>query len=212
MSIWISSGGPLRIWTALALLSTLPGCTADMAGVAGSRALSVSGGAVTVAGPAGYCVDKGASKDGSAGAFVLLGTCAAMTRSTGAGPTVAPAILTASVIPGAPDEGPLSAVFPSTARFFRSAPGRKALSRNGRPENVEVADVISKGEVLYIRLRDTSESAGQSVEPEYWRAILSLRGRIVTLSALALRDRPLTSSAKRKVLEAFVARMQATNT
>ena len=196
---------------ALALLAALPGCMADTVGTAGSRALLVSEGTVMVIGPAGYCVDKEASKDGPAGAFVLLGTCAAMAPSTGVNPTVAPAILTASVIPGAPDENPLSASFPATARFFRSEPGRMALSRSGRPQDVKVAEVVSKGEVMFIRLTDVSASAGQSVEPEYWRAVLSLRGRIVTLSALALRDRPLTASVKRKVLEAFVAKMQASN-
>jgi hypothetical protein len=156
-------------------------------------------------------VDKDASKDGTNGAFVLLGTCEALTGSSGT-QLVAPAILTASVIPGAPDESRLSNIFPATARFFRSEPGRMALSRSGRPEDVKVAEVVSRGEVLFIRLTDVSASAGQSVEPEYWRAVLSLRGRIVTLSALALRDRPLTASVKRKVLEAFVAKMQASNT
>lgn len=213
MFIWTSKTFGVRAAAILALTS-LSGCVVDNIGAAttpGARAMLVSQGAVTVAGPAGYCIDKGTSKDRSSGAFVLLGTCAALTKTPGAGQPGVPAILTASILPGAPKGSRMSESFPATARFFRSQPGRAALSGSGNPDDVSVADVVSRGEVLYLRLTDRSIAAGQTLAPEYWRAIMAINGRIVTLSALSLRDRPMPASAKRRILEAFVARMLATN-
>ncbi|MCB2135671.1 MAG: hypothetical protein KDE08_06955 [Rhodobacteraceae bacterium] len=174
--------------------------------------MAVAGGEVTVAGPPGYCVDRAASRETTGGAFVLFGSCASLTGSAGAGPAGGPAILTASVLPGETDATALTTQFTATARFFRSPPGRAALSRSGRADDVVVADILSVGDVLYIRLKDTALAAGKPVEPDYWRAVLVVRGHMVSLSVLGPRGKPLTDGAKRRVLDAFVARMRATNT
>lgn len=208
MSTWISRAG-LASAACLALAACLP------AGLGGggtaTRAISVSNGGVTVAGPTGYCIDKSALRDGASGAFVLLGTCAAISGSRDEGQPDRPAVLTASVLPEAGLSRPLSESFAGLTTFFRSVPGRAALSRAGDAKTVEVAEVRQKDDVLYLRVRDAAVASGQPVEPEYWRAILSLNGRIVTLSALGLRDRPLSAAEKRAALEAFVARMRAQN-
>ena len=208
MSTWTSS-----LIAALAAILTLSACQPGAIGgvpAGTSQAMAVSGGTVTVAGPAGYCIDKGPSRDSSAGAFVLLGSCAALSGSASAAQPDFPAILTATVLPGAPDTE-LEALFPAMADFFRSDLGRAALSRSGRAEDVSLAQVLSRDGVLYLQLNDKSAVTGQQVEPEYWRAILQVRDRIVTLSALGLRDRPLPAAEKRRVLEAFVARVRAAN-
>lgn len=206
MSTWISKAA-----LALLLTATLSACLPGDSGGTATRAVSVSGGAVTIAGPSGYCIDRGAARDGAEGAFVLLGTCAALSGVPRPGMPAAPAVLTATVRPGAPQGAPFSDSFPAMARFLRAAPGRAALSRTGRAGSVSLAEVRSRGEVLYLRVNDTSANPGQPLEPEYWRAILSLRGQIVTLSALALRARPLPAAEKRRALEAFVAEVQAAN-
>ncbi len=208
MSIWISRAG-LTIAATLVLSACVPAEFGAASG--GTRAMAVSDGAVTVAGPAGYCIDRTASRDGADGAFVLFGTCAALSGGRGAAQPARPAVLTASVSRGAPEDGSLPDSFASMTAFFRSAPGRAALSRSGRADTVEVAEAVRAGDVLYLRLNDRSAATGQAVEPEYWRAILALRGRMVTLSALGLSDRPLSSAEKRRVLEAMVARMRASN-
>ncbi|SPH16709.1 hypothetical protein DEA8626_00220 [Defluviimonas aquaemixtae] len=208
MFTWTSKLGAV-----LAALTALSACVPSEMGMlsaSASRAMAVSGGAVTVAGPTGYCVDKGPSRDSPTGAFVLLGTCAALTGSATTGQPTYPAILTATVLPGAPD-GAFEEHLPAMAAFFRSDPGRAALSRSGRAEDVTLSQVLSRGDVLYLRLQDRSAVAGQPVESEYWRAILQVRGRIVTLSALGLQDRPVPTQEKRRVLEAFVARVLAAN-
>ena len=70
----------------------------------GSAPTSVSvGDQITVAGPSGYCVDTSASRTGDSGAFVLLGSCASISRSLMAARPKYPAILTASVSGGGTD-------------------------------------------------------------------------------------------------------------
>lgn len=173
--------------------------------------MAVAGGAVTVAGPSGYCVDRTASRSGAEGAFVLLGTCAALSGTPLAGQPARPAVLTASVVPGPADEATFVASFPAMARFFGSDPGRAALSRSGRAATVRLSAVSSREGVLYLNLTDTAALSGQTVEPDYWRAILALRGHLVTLSVMSLADRPLSSAEKRRILDTFATRMRAAN-
>ncbi|MDW4549650.1 hypothetical protein R5H32_09825 [Defluviimonas sp. D31] len=207
MSTWTS-----KTRTALALAACLGLAACAKGGFGGaSRAIIVAGGEVTVAGPSGYCIDRSVSRDGAEGAFVLLGTCAAISGSRAVAQPARPAVLTASVLPGAPLSAPMAESFEGLAAFFRSDPGRAALSRSGKAETVTVEEATTAGEVLYLRLRDVSAAEGRAVEPEYWRAILALKGRIVTLSALSLQDRPLSAEEKRQILEGFVAQMQSVN-
>jgi hypothetical protein len=176
-----------------------------------TRAVTVSDGAVIITGPSGYCIDRAATRDGPDGAFVLFGTCAALAGSRAAGQPEKPALLTVSVLPGAPDDATLSDSFPALTSFFRSEPGRAALSRSGKATDVTVETVLSTGNALLLELRDASAAQGQPVAPDYWRAVLALNGRMVTVSALALSDRPLTSGEKRKALESLIARIRAAN-
>lgn len=211
MSTWTSRRAPGRA-TALLLALSLAACVEGMA-PAGSapRAIAVAGGAVVAAGPSGYCVDRTASRDGTGGAFVLFGTCAALSGTAAADQPAKPAVLTASVSPEAADEAAFVASFPAMARFFGSDAGRAALSRSGKAATVRVGAVSSRDGVLYLGLTDTAAQRGAAVAPDYWRAILVLRGHLVTLSVMSLADRPLTPPEKRRVLDAFVTRMRAAN-
>lgn len=208
MFTWISkTGAALAACVMLAAcLPTLPGSGAGVA----SRSMLVSAGAVNVTGPAGYCIDKGSSRDGAEGAFVLLGACAPLSASVGATATTQRALLTASVLPGV-SSGPIGESFPIMAKFFRSPAGQAALSRSGDAKTVTVQKVASRNGVLYMQLSDTTKTSRQRVEPDYWRAILSIRGRMVTLSVLGLPGYPVPDAEKRKILDAFVAKMRAAN-
>lgn len=194
----------------LTLSLCLAGCIA--AGPADvTRSVRVSDGAVVIVGPSGYCIDPAATRDGPDGAFVLFGTCAALAGSRAAGQPEKPALLTVSVLPGAPDDATFSGSFPALTAFFRSEPGRAALSRSGEAGDVSVEAVVASGGALLLELRDLSAARGQPVEPEYWRAVLALEGRMVTVSALGLRGSPLSSAEKRRTLEALIDRIRAAN-
>lgn len=205
MSTWTSRA-------ALALLAAafLSACVAGGIGGSAPGSMAVLGGSVTVAGPRGFCVDSTASRDGREAAFVLLGSCASLSGSPLAPAPQVPAILTASVLAGGAE---LVAETEPLAAFFRSPAGRAALSRSGEADTVEVLETVARNGAIFLRVRDTSASGpeGPPVEPEYWRAILALNGRLVTLSALGHKARPLSGGAKRAAIEAFLARMRAAN-
>ena len=221
MSTWTSDRAILRSAAALkgavlglaALLALTSPAPAQEA-LGGSRRaplrVTVDGRALVVTGPPGYCVDRSASREGPEGAFVLLGSCAALGGGRAA-PKGGPAVLIATIAPGASAEGLGPEGFAGLTTFFASDPGRAALSRAGTAESVQLLGALSVGDVLYLRITDQAAAGGQALEPEYWRAILPLRGRMVTLSVLSEAGRPLPSDAARAVLEAFVARMQAAN-
>ncbi|GAB4386991.1 MAG: hypothetical protein Kow0045_16610 [Albidovulum sp.] len=174
-----------------------------------TRSLSLGAGDISVAGPSGYCVDRRASRETGSGAFVLFGSCAALAGSPLAGQPEKPALLTASVAPALSGEG-LETRLDELAAFFRSDAGRAALSRDGRAGSVTIAAMERARGVLYIRLVDRS-AAAQKVEPGYWRAAFAMRGRLVTLSAMSLADRPVADRDLRRTLDRFIARIRRDN-
>lgn len=176
-----------------------------------TRAMAVSGGSVVVAGPPGYCIDRAVSRDKPDGAFVLFGTCAALSGSRAAGQPASPALLTVSVSSGAPDGETFAESLPALASFMRSVPGRAALSRSGDAESVSVEDTRIKGDVMFLRVRDRSDASDRPVEPEYWRAILRVEGHIVTLTALSPSEQPVAATDRFRALEALVRAMRAAN-
>ena len=205
-----------RVLTVLGLCLALPvGCVEGGGpGSGGSAAAPASvsvGRGVTIAGPSGFCVDKTASKARPDGAFVLLGSCASLSRSARAAQPAHPAILTASVTQAQTDPAAFAASFPSMARFLTSPAGRAALSRSGKAASLRILQIGSVGEVMYVRATDSAPARGQAVETEYWRALLLAKGQIVTLTVLGLRDKPLASGEKRAILEKFVARVRTAN-
>lgn len=211
MSTWISN----RV-TVIAAMLALSGCVAGETGGTGGGTqaaparMAVMGGEIIVAGPRGFCVDRPASRDGSGRAFVLLGSCASLTGAPFAPRPDSPAILTVTVARGG---GDIAASYPAMDRFFRTGAGRGALSRSGKAASVKVLETVTVGDAFYLRLSDSAPTGngGAPVQPDYWRAILPLKGQIVTLSVLGLAEQPTPAADKRRVLDAFVARMQAVN-
>lgn len=206
LSTFLRRQGGLLAFCAAGLMA---GCVMEGGG---SAPASVSvGDQITVAGPSGYCVDTSASRTGDSGAFVLLGSCASISRSLMAARPKYPAILTASVSGGGPDAETFKASFPSMAKFLSSTAGRAALSRSGKAASVTIAQIGSTGDAMTIRATDTAAAPGQNVEPEYWRALMSIKGQIVTVTVMGLKDKPLSSEVKRALLDAFIARIRAVN-
>ncbi len=207
-----------RIIGPLALMALLQGCTLENVPVIDAivpkpapARMAVAGGRVVIGGPSGYCVDPGESHDGAEAAFVLLGSCASISGSFRALMPKKPGILTASVSAEETDQVAFEASFPPMAAFLSSKAGRAALSRAGKAESVRILSVTSEGGIIYVHAEDRASAPGQSLDPDYWRALMVVNGRIVTLSVLALTDRPLEASAKRALLDGFVRQVRAIN-
>ena len=171
--------------------------------------LSVAGGAVVVAGPEGYCVDRPASRSAEASAFVLVASCAALTRQPNAPRPLAPALLTASVTGAVPAGTDLAGQAARMKAFFASAEGRAALARDGRAESIEIIQMYARDGAFLIHARDRSAGAAPALGPEYWRAIFEVNGRMVTASVAPFADRPISDDAGQVTLTLFVARIRA---
>ncbi len=154
------------------------------------------GGAIALAGPRGYCVDPASLREQGDTAVALLGRCRFALA-------VDPALLTISIGPAA-SSGVLAAGGEALTAYFTSADGRAALSRNGRAQDVTVLAALGAGDAYLLRLRDRAVG-------EYWRAVVGLNGRLVTISANGTQDAPLAPAAGRALLDATLAAMRRAN-
>jgi hypothetical protein len=171
--------------------------------------MAVANGAVIIAGPRGFCIDRAASQDsGGRAALTVLSSC----RALGAGP-FAPrpsqtAVLTAAV--AAPGRGgAVDTAAPGLAGFFRSQAGRAALSRTGKAETVEVLETLPGDGALLLHLTDTAPFGWGAVQSDYWRALLMVGGRTVTLSVLAPPDAGLSRDAGLGLMRDFITAARA---
>jgi len=160
------------------------------------RPTAVLGGAIQVAGPLGYCADRGAGQQTADTAVVLMGRCRAAL-------TVAPALITVSVGPAA-SAGAMAAGGTALTGYFLSEPGRAALSRDGRAGDVKVVAAVGVADAYLIHVVDR-------VAGEYWRAVLGVRGRLVTISANGAAGAPLDPSAGRKIVDATLVALRRAN-
>lgn len=187
MFTWISKG------FRLAALALLAGCVTSGNDI---RSVALLDGAVTAAAPTGYCIAPGAGRRGEDSAVVLMGKCRAGTEAS-------PAVLTLSV-GAAGTAGAMTAGGEALAGYFTSDPGRAALSRDGRAADVAVLEAMSAGDAFLLHVRDRAVG-------DYWRAILGLRGRLVTLSVAGPEGQPLDAEKGRRLLDAAVAALRRAN-
>lgn len=186
---WIGRG-----LIALAVIG-LSACVAPSgAAPASPRRVPVQDGALVATVPTGFCFDSAASHDDPSGAVLVAGRCAAGNE---------PAVISISIgVEGS------SEVLKSGGRaisdWFTSPAGRAALARDGRASSVRVGKtVVADGAFL---LLVTDRKAGT-----YWRAVLGLKGRLVTVSVAAPVGQTLDESLGRQVLDRTVAGLRAAN-
>lgn len=192
-------------------LSLLSGCQPQ--GMVGRAAapvteLKVSKRDVTVAGPGGFCIDTSSHKETTAGSFVILGSCAALSQGAHSAPGE-PAVLTALV---SPLSDPLQE--PTTdqlKRYFRSKAGLAALAADGKATSVSLIRVAAQDDVLYLNVKDKSDARPDDLGDRSWRAVLLIKGHLVVLSVSSHVDYPLTDSVARATLAQFVAAIHAAN-
>lgn len=154
---------------------------------------------VSVAGPAGYCVDVEATRESDLEAFVLLVRCRA---------TLRPAPVLSATITGLETDGSPE-TFRRLTGFLGTAPGRAQLSRTGDPRDVQLLESTYAEGAIWLLIQDSGNP--DSFDETYWRAILPVAGRIVTLSVLAAADHPFERESGLSILRGFVMRMRAVN-
>jgi len=146
---------------------------------------------VVVTAPDGYCVDARATRK----AFVLLASCASVTRKANAPQPFAPALLTVTVTPQGDGEPPIARQTASLKRFFGSDAGRAALARDGQAGSVDVIETTTRNGAFIIHLRDRSKNTAPGLSDQEWRAIFTVNGQMVAASVAGLAERSITSDA-----------------
>ena len=177
----------------------LAGCQIDPGGFAPAgqaRALSVLGGAMTVAAPAGYCIDQRSARQQADGAVVLMGRCSG-------GSNLAPAVISVT-IGVAGSAGVLADGGAAMAAFFQTTSGRAALSRTGTPEDVQVVQAANSNGSFKLRIVETGVG-------DYWRAVTGLSGRLVTLSVQGPATATLDPTEGRRLLDASILAIRKAN-
>lgn len=167
----------------------------------GPTRISVLNDTVSIRGPAGYCIDTEATRESDIEAFALLVRCRG---------TLNPAPVLSATVTGvpAPDSNDIEALR-RLADFLSTPPGRAQLSRSGDPRDVTVQSLTLADRAIWILVHDVGNPS--SFDPTYWRAVLPISGRIVTLSVLAAQEHPMDAESGLAVLRGFVMRMRAAN-
>ncbi len=169
-------------------------CTPGGGPMGTAREAEILGGALRIGPPQGYCIDRAASQDHADSAVVLMGRC------NDAAP-VAPAVISLT-IGEAGTSAVLAAGGQELANYFTSAPGRAAVARSGRASDVRVLEAFGKGQTgggaFLLHLADRAVG-------DYWRAVVGVRGRLVTVSVTPPEGRPLPPEAGRALLEQVLA-------
>lgn len=169
----------------------------------------VAGKSVVIAGPPGYCVNSSATRNSESGAFVLLGSCASIANSARATAPQSPGLLTAS-ISGA-SGATIGDSLDRLEAFFRSDSGRAALARDGTTDSVRILRAHQQDDAFYIHARDTSAGGVNGISQDYWRGLFDINGRIVTVSVVGFKARPMSDENGLSTLDAFAARIRAEN-
>lgn len=185
----------IRLVALLAVAATLASCQLG-SGFSSSRAAPVLGGALQVGVPPGYCIDGKASRESRDTAVILMGRCSDAMTAT-------PALITVSIGQGG-SAGVMTAGGAALATFFTSAQGRATLSRSGRAGDVKVIEALGSGDAFLLHLQDRNVG-------DYWRAVIGVKARLVTLSATGTDEVRLAPAEGRKILEIALAALRAAN-
>jgi hypothetical protein len=183
---------PLQ-WLGMMAMLALAACD-GMVGATGQ--VAVLNGEVRVRAPLYYCVGTQTASSAADSAVVLIGRCIQ-------GGQVAAALVTVTI--GRAASAGVMLADTETLRAFMSSPaGRRALARSGRAEDVEVLESGVVGGRLMLHLKD-------KVAGDYWRAVLGIKGRLVTVSASGAAGTPLTPEAGRRLVDQTVDALIAAN-
>lgn len=161
----------------------------------------------TIAGPRGYCIDPGATRDSATSAFAVLGSCAVISGNPHDLKPKFPAMLTASVAPAnvALDAGALDRM----AAFFSTDAGRGTLARVDHAGEVAVIDMARDDGLLLVHVRDGDRSG--DVTGDYWRGIFETAGQLVTVTVSGFRTAPLDEKSGARLTRAFAAAIRKSN-
>ena len=169
----------------------------------------VLGGSVVVEGPAGFCIDRSATRNGAGGAFVLLASCASVRRNDDAPRPVAPALISVTVTAPGPNDPPVFDQMSRLDAYFRSQVGRAALSQDGDSTDVQIADSGPRSDVFTLHARVAAKGRPEGTGADQWRAVFNVGDRLISAAVMETADRPVSNALGQSMLMELVARTRA---
>lgn len=194
---------------ALAAVSALAGCDGigqTLTPTGGAlESVPLLGGAVTAAGPDGFCVSPDASRPRAG--FAAITACNAITGE-GALP-FSMGLITVQ----AGEDGTASVAGPGTAfsDFLRSDAGAAVLSVSGNAADVTVDRVFSGDGAVTAVFTDKGDAPLPGTDPIQWRAFTDINGHLVTISLRSLTASPLAPAQGEALLRRAVRAILAAN-
>ena len=159
-----------------------------------------------VAGARGWCVDKSTSRANSGGAVVVLASCAAIADNALLPSPRFEGVVTVSV----EESGETIPSVQDVAAFLSTSEGRAVLARDGRPESVDLLEVATSDDTLFLHALDTS-GGPLNTGDDYWRAIFDIEGRFVSVSLTSVEPKQVSRATSLATLNAQIARMKSAN-
>jgi hypothetical protein len=196
----------------LAAAVALVGCADGVAFTAPDRAnVTVAGEPVAIAAPGGFCIDEASTTSGPRGAFVLVSDCGLLGKPGGRTPPVG-AVMTASISanPDLVAEGGETTLDDLEA-FLETSRGRAVLGRSGDGGATRVLQATRRGDVLYVLVEDRGQQPMPGVEERFWRAFMTVNGRMAALSIQGFEGASPGPEATLRYLSAFAALLRAAN-
>lgn len=196
-----------RIAAAIVMAVTLVACD-PVLDASGPPLASVRlANAVTVQGPAGYCVDPAVTNPRQG--FALLAACAAMTADDTDEYPGAIALITVQV--GSAGSAVVQGQEDDFAAFMDTPQGAALLSVSaiGGPVAVRVTQTDPNAVAVYTE--DAGPPGITGTQPQAWRLFTDVGDRLVTIAVRGLNDAALSQSQSRALVDATLAVLRAAN-
>ena len=163
--------------------------------------------AVTVQGPAGYCVDPVVTNPRQG--FALLAACAAMTADDTDEYPDAIALITVQV--GSAGSAVVQGQEDDFAAFMDTPQGAALLSASaiGGPVAVRVTQTDPNAVAVYTE--DAGPPGIAGTQPQAWRLFTDIGDRLVTIAVRGLNDAVLSQSQSRALVDATLSVLRAAN-
>lgn len=204
-----------RAAPALLLAAALAGCAPpappgalQVRSIARERVLVTAGEAsVAVAPPAGFCVVPDSVRTAAEAVFVLIGPCPGQEGRQAAD------LLTASVsgVPLFTSPGDRAGDLDRLEDFLGSPAGLALVGRGGGPGELRILETYREGDGLVLLVEDRGARLIPDHATRFWRALVEVNGRMVSLSVSALQGRDAEDRAQLALLRAFIAAIRAAN-
>ncbi|MEM9044329.1 MAG: hypothetical protein AAGC81_06520 [Pseudomonadota bacterium] len=182
--------------------------------------IAAQGKKLWIAASKGFCIAPDSIEVSRRGIVAVIADCVdgeivVTTAETGATielPPSFPGVVTVSVTGkrGLRETSAITSVA-ALETFLESKDGRRLLGRTQQSKTIEVRDMRRIGDALYVHVHDTEGDALGIFAPDFWRAFLPIRDRLVLVTVNSFAARPLDDEDMMGFLATQVVRLHEAN-